>query len=46
MEFLMRAEETVFTPFEVNASMLRSWLAKELTCELRLEAKSARSRCC
>ncbi len=41
-ELLMRAVETVFTPFGVNASMLRSWLVKELPPEnlrARLEAK-------
>ncbi len=44
-ELLMRAVETVFTPFGVNASMLRSWLVKELPAEhlrARLEARPPR----
>ncbi len=43
-ELLMRAVETVFVPFGVNASMLRSWLVKELPPEYlqaRLEATRA-----
>jgi DNA polymerase II len=41
-ELLMRAVETVFTPFGISAQMLRSWLEKELPAEhlrARLEAK-------
>ena len=42
-ELLMRAVETVFTPFGVSASMLRSWLVKELPAE-HLGAVWKRSR--
>lgn len=44
-ELLMRAVESVFTPFGVSASMLRSWLVKELPAEhlrARLEAQPPR----
>jgi DNA polymerase elongation subunit (family B) len=45
-ELLMRAVESVFTPFGVSASMLRSWLVKELPAEhlrARLEANKRRA---
>lgn len=45
-ELLMRAVESVFTPFGITASMLRSWLVKELPAEnlhSRLEARPART---
>lgn len=45
-ELMMRAVESVFTPFGITASMLRSWLVKELPAEnlhSRLEAKPARA---
>lgn len=44
-ELLMRAVESVLVPFGLSASMLRSWLVKELPAEnlhARLEAKPAR----
>jgi DNA polymerase II len=44
-ELLMRAVESVLVPFGVSASMLRSWLVKELPAEhlhARLEARPPR----
>ena len=45
-ELLMRAVESVLVPFGLSASMLRSWLVKELPAEhlrARLEARPARA---
>lgn len=45
-ELLMRAVESVLVPFGLTASMLRSWLVKELPAEnlhSRLEARPARA---
>lgn len=45
-ELLMRAVESVFVPFGVSASMLRSWPVKELPAEhlrARLEARPPRA---